>query len=327
MSIAHSIHDDYHSDPDDALDLGRSQAVEPVYQFVTHVAVSDVPVLLCGEPGTGKAAVAEAIHRASPRAQKPFIRVTWECLSERFVERELFGADENYTPGPGRIAEAAGGTVYLEEIDDLAWNTQAKLLRVVLGLDPNTPHQHTRHDVRIVAACSTVLPERVEQRLFRKDLYDEFRAFSLTIPPLRERRPDVAHLAHRYLHRHAEESKRPVQRFSSAALHAMMTYDWPGNLGELDRCVHRAVLLSDGDTIEVAQLPSALHPQETAISEDSNGLQETLQHVERSLIEEALRCARGSQRKAAEQLGITERLMGLRVKRHEIDPRAFQTKS
>jgi Nif-specific regulatory protein len=306
--------------------------MEGIYQFIDRVAGSDAPVLLVGERGTKKPVVARAIHEAGARSGNPFVTVSWAEVTETYVETELFGAGQTLASmmlasKKGRFEEAIGGTAFLEEVSDFSTATQAKLLRFLRdGAFQRLGTQTVvEADVRIIAATCADLRHLVEAGRFLSDLLDELDVVSIRIPPLRERKSDIVHLAQHYLHRYARTEQKSIRRISLNAISQLVTYGWPGNLVELEHCMQRAALLCDGDAVDVEHLPPTVQSAAVDTTADSDNLQETLDHVEKALIIDALRLTNGNQSKAAALLGVTERLMGLRVKKHGLDPRAFRT--
>ena len=317
--------------------VGASAAMRGVFSELIQVAGSSATVLLRGESGTGKELVAAAIHAYSPRADKPLIRLNCAALPEGLVESELFGHERGAFTGAtgmrkGRFEMADGGTLFLDEVGDLSPLTQAKLLRVLQEREFERlgSTETRRTDVRLIAATNRNLEAMTAQGQFRQDLYYRLSVFPIMLPPLRERRPDIMPLAIHFAEKYGEKNKRPIPRISAEATALLTTYSWPGNVRELENVMERAVLLcGPSGVIDAAHLPSALQraDAETAPKTEHGGsLDSALAELERRLITEALTEAGGVMGKAAEQLGITERIMGLRMKKHRLDFRDFRGK-
>ncbi len=312
--------------------IGNSKAMQEVYQLVAQVSPSDTTVLLRGESGTGKELVAHAIHYASRRAAKPIIKVNCAALPEGVIESELFGHEKGAFTGAvaarkGRFELAQGGTLFLDEIGDLSAAMQIKLLRVLQEKEFERVGGTAtiRADVRLIAATNRNLEELIEKERFRQDLYYRLNVFPIHIPPLRERRTDILQLADYFAERYSQQNHKNVRRISTPAIDMLMAYHWPGNVRELENCVERAVLLSDDDVIHGHHLPPTLQTAEASGTVPRGTLRATLERVERELLVEALKSSRGNMAAAAVSLGITERIMGLRVHRYGIEARRFRS--
>ena len=309
--------------------IGNSSSMEQVYALVAHVAAGHGAVLLRGERGTGTEDLARSIHRMSNRASQPFVRVTWAEITEAFVESDLFGRviePSGSRLRRGKFEKAEGGTLFIEEVGDFSTAMQGKLMRCIRerayvrpGGDTLTPA-----DVRIVAATAQNLHRLIEEGRFLKDFYHELSTFTIRIPPLRERKGDILLLAQHFIRKHAASADKPVQRLSSKAASLLLEYAWPGNVSELEHCIEHAVLLCTNGTIDTPQLPPGMIRMETNAPECEDSLPATLESIERTLIVDALRASNGNRSKAAQLLGITERLMGLRVRKYELEPRTYR---
>jgi Nif-specific regulatory protein len=311
--------------------IGNSKAMQEVYQLISQVSGSDTTVLLRGESGTGKELVAHAIHYASPRALKPLIRVNCAALPESVIESELFGHEKGAFTGAvsarkGRFELAHGGTLFLDEIGDLSPAVQIKLLRVLQEKEfERVGGMSTiKTDVRLIAATNRDLERLIEKELFRQDLYYRLNVFPIHIPPLRERRTDILLLADWFAEKYSRQSHKDVRRISTPAIDMLMAYHWPGNVRELENCVERGVLLSDDGVIHGHHLPPTLQTAEASGTAPSGGLRAALERVEKELIMESLKSARGNMAVAARTLGITERIMGLRVRKYRVQARRFR---
>ncbi len=306
--------------------IGNSKAMVTVYQQIERVAKSDTTVLIRGESGVGKELVAQAIHYNSSRASKPFVKVNCAALAQNLLESELFGHEKGSFTGAlhqrkGRFELAHGGTIFLDEIGDFPLATQVMLLRVlqereferVGGVDP------IKVDVRVISATNQNLEELCQSGGFRDDLYYRLNVFPIFVPALRERRTDISLLADFFAERYATGNHKTIARISTPAIDMLMSYHWPGNVRELENCIERAVLVTDDDVIHGHHLPPTLQTGDaTGTYNRADTLQATLDNVERELIVEALKANDGNMSKAARDLGVTERIMGLRVKKHRI---------
>ena len=311
---------------------GNSKAMLAVFDLIAQVCSSDTTVLIRGESGTGKELVAQAIHYNSPRTNRPFVKVNCAALSESVIESELFGHEKGaFTSAiaqrKGRFELASGGSIFLDEIGDLSPMTQIKLLRVLQEREFERVGgtETLRADVRVITATNRDLESLISSERFREDLYYRLNVFPIHVPPLRERRTDIPLLADHFVDRYGHQGGRNVRRISTPAIDMLMAYHWPGNVRELENCIERAVLLSDDDVIHGHHLPPTLQTAEASGTEFSGRLEATLANVEKELLQDALKSARGNQAKAADALGVTERIMGLRVKKYGIDPRRFRT--
>ena len=314
--------------------IGNSKAMQSVYQLIAQVSTSDTTVLLRGESGTGKELVAHAIHYASRRSSKPFVKVNCAALPEGVIESELFGHEKGAFTGAvaarkGRFELAHGGTLFLDEIGDLSPALQIKLLRVLQEREFERVGGTAtiKADVRLIAATNRDLEKLIEREQFRQDLYYRLNVFPIHIPPLRERKTDILLLADYFAERYSKQNHKNVRRISTPAIDMLMAYHWPGNVRELENCIERAVLISDDDVIHGHHLPPTLQTAEASGTVPRGTLAATLESVERELILEALKSSRGNMAAAAASLGVTERIMGLRVRRFQIDPRRFKSPS
>ncbi|MFH1731020.1 MAG: sigma 54-interacting transcriptional regulator [Planctomycetota bacterium] len=311
--------------------IGNSAEMQAVYDLIARATRSDATVLIRGESGVGKELVAHAVHYNSPRANKPFIKVSCAALPETILESELFGHEKGAFTGAvqqrrGRFELAHGGTIFLDEIGDLSATTQVKLLRVLQEREFERVGGMTsiKTDVRIIAATNHDLEKLIEKEIFRRDLYYRLNVFPIHIPALRERRTDILLLADHFVEKYSKANGKNIRRISTPAIDMMMRYHWPGNVRELENCIERAVLLSDDDVIHGHHMPPTLQTAEASGTAHDGTLEESLDNLERELIMDALKSSRGNCAKAARALGITERLMGLRIRKHGIQPGRFR---
>ena len=312
--------------------VGNSKPMLALYDLIAQVSRSDATVLIRGESGTGKELVASAIHYNSLRASKPFIKVNCGALPESVIESELFGHEKGAFTGAiatrkGRFELANGGTIFLDEVGDLSAMTQIKLLRVLQEREFERVGgaATVKTNVRVMAATNRELEKLIEERKFREDLYYRLNVFPIHVPPLRDRKTDIPLLADHFVERYNRAEHKSVRRISTPAIDMLMSYHWPGNVRELENCIARAVLLSTDDVIHGHHLPPTLQTAEASGTQHVGTLEATLRSVERELIQDALKASRGNKAKAARSLGLTERVMGLRVKEFSIDPRRFRT--
>ncbi|GAB1409360.1 sigma-54-dependent Fis family transcriptional regulator [Desulfovibrionales bacterium] len=323
--------------------VGSSPAFRQVMLEVARVSSSGATVLLRGESGTGKELVANTIHANSPRAGKPFIKINCAALPENLVESELFGHERGAFTGAvgvrkGRFEMAHGGTLFLDEIGDMPLATQAKLLRVLQEREFERVGGETtlQVDVRLLAATNQDLEAMVKSGTFREDLYYRISVFPIMLPPLRERQEDIMTLAIRFVEKMSERHGRKGIRIPAEAADVLMSYSWPGNIRELENVIERAVLLCEnGGEIGAAQLSAWLHTSPSVVPDGQMhtwvpskavSLHDALHAVEKRMIEESLKCAGGNMAKAAACLGISERIMGLRMKKYDLKYRLFRKK-
>ncbi|MCB9653702.1 MAG: sigma 54-interacting transcriptional regulator [Deltaproteobacteria bacterium] len=311
--------------------IGSSKAMKPVFQMIQTVSRSDATVLVRGESGVGKELVAEGIHESSRRAGHPLIKVNCAALPQTILESELFGHEKGAFTGAierrrGRFELAHGGTIFLDEIGDFSPTTQVTLLRILQNKEFQRVggSETIKTDVRIIAATNRDLEKLIEDGLFRQDLYYRLNVFPIHVPPLRERRADVLLLADAFVEKFSRANEKDVRRISSRAIDMLMAYHWPGNVRELENCIERAVLLADDHVIHAHNLPPSLQTAEATGTGSQGSLDATLDAIERDLIDDALKTARGNMAKAARSLGLTERKMGLRVQKHNIDARRYR---
>jgi DNA-binding NtrC family response regulator len=242
--------------------VSRSEEMGRVIRLGDRAARSSIPVLIEGESGVGKELVARAIQGASDRKGKPFVTVNCGALPANLVESILFGHEKGAFTGAtdkhsGKFLEANGGTLFLDEIGELPLETQVKLLRALQEgeIDPVGSKRPVRIDIRLISATNQNLIDLVKRGLFREDLFYRLNVFPINIPPLRVRREDIADLARRFIARFAAEEGRNVRGISPEALSLLTTYDWPGNVRQLENAVFRAVVLADGDELTVSEFP------------------------------------------------------------------------
>ncbi len=312
--------------------VARAKSMKPVTQMIETVADSDATVLIRGESGTGKELVADAIHHLSRRREQPFVKVNCAALAEGVLESELFGHEAGAFTGAlqrrkGRFELADGGTIFLDEIGEFSPSIQVTLLRILQeqAFERVGGTQTLRTDVRVIAATNRDLEAAMVAEKFRHDLYYRLNVFPIHVPPLRERRTDILLLANTFVERCSKVMNKDVRRISSEAIDLLMAYHWPGNVRELENCIERAVLLTRDGVIHAHHLPPTLQTPESSGTSPKGTLQSAVEAVERELIVDALKDARGNMAEAARRLGVSERQMGLRVKKYRLAPKRFRT--
>jgi len=310
--------------------LGNSNAMREVYRAIHQVASSDTTVLVRGESGTGKELVAHAIHYSSPRAHGPFVKVNCAALSETLVESELFGHEKGaFTDAVekrrGRIEQAEGGTLLLDEIGDFSLTTQIRLLRVLQEREyERVGSSETRKaNVRIIAATNSDLEQAVADGRFRRDLYYRVNIFPIFLPPLRDRKDDLLLLADHFVERYSQAMGKDVRRISTPAIDMMIAYHWPGNVRELENCIERAVLLSTDGVIHGHHLPPTLQTSDASDTIGEGALADRVALFERDIIVDALKRTDGNMAAAARELKTTPRVLRYRVKQLGIEPRHY----
>ncbi len=310
--------------------LGNSNAMREVYRAIQQVAPTDTTVLIRGESGTGKELVAHAIHYSSPRANGPFVKVNCAALNESLLESELFGHEKGaFTDAVatrvGRIEEAQGGTLLLDEIGDFSLATQVKLLRVLQEREyQRVGSSVTRKaDVRIITATNADLELAVERGRFRQDLYYRVNVFSIFLPPLRERKDDLLLLADHFVEQYARAMGKDVRRISTPAINMMVAYHWPGNVRELENCIERAVLLSSDGVIHGHHLPPTLQTSDASNTIGEGSLTDRVALFERDIIIDALKRTYGNMAAAARDLRTTPRILRYRAAQLNIDPKGY----
>ncbi|MFP4642768.1 MAG: nif-specific transcriptional activator NifA [Spirochaetales bacterium] len=311
--------------------IGNSSSMQTVFDMIAQVSRSEATVLIRGESGTGKELVANAIHFNSRRADKPFVKVNCAALPETVIESELFGHEKGAFTGAistrkGRFEAAAGGTIFLDEIGDLSATTQVKLLRVLQEKEFERVggNQTIRTNVRVIAATNKNLEELIADGQFREDLYYRLDVFPIRVPPLRERKSDILQLADYFVEKYSKENHVTIRRIATPAIDLLTAYHWPGNVRELENCIERAVLLSTDEVIHSHHLPPSLQSAESTDTSLHSSLEEAVNKLERDLILDALKSTRGNMARAARLLHVTERVMGLRVQKHGIDPKNYR---
>jgi len=305
----------------------KSSAMDEVVNLSGRVAHSGATVLLQGESGTGKELLARLIHALSPRSERPMIIVNCASLAENLLESELFGHEKGAFTGAfrkriGRFEEADGGTLFLDEIGELSPSIQVKLLRFLQEREFQRVggNQTIRSDVRIISATNRNLEGRVKEGTFREDLFYRLNVVTITVPPLRTRKEDVPPLIDHFLRRVAIKNGKEARGITPQAMDLLLKYDYPGNVRELENIIERAVVITRESVISSRDLPFAGEPSRSG----QNGLitagtlKESVEALERRLIQKAMEESSNHQTKAANLLGISERMLRYKLKKYEL---------
>ena len=310
--------------------IGNSKSMQRIYELVSKVAGVFTTVLVRGESGTGKELVARAIHRLSPRAGKAFMAFSPSALPETLLEDELFGHEKGAFTGAtaarrGRFEEAQGGTVFLDEIGDLALSLQTKLLRVLqertlerLGSSNPVPV-----DIRLICATNRDLETMVREGTFRQDLYFRISVFRIDLPPLRERRTDIPLLGEYFCRQFANIHKKSIRGLSPGFVSTLASYAWPGNVRELQNVIERSLILADGVQLAVEDLPPELKPFAVSSDIPKGSFHEAVDTFRRELILAALRAHSGNRLRAAKELRISRSYLHRLLKKLDITEEAI----
>jgi DNA-binding NtrC family response regulator len=300
-----------------------SPSMRALARLVARVAPKDVTVLITGESGTGKERVADALVRASPRAEKPFVRFNCAALSPELAEAELFGHARGAFTGavrarPGLFGEADGGTILLDEVGELAPDAQAKLLRVLQDgeVRPVGEERSRLVDVRVLAATHRDLEALVKSGGFRQDLFYRLNVIRLHVPPLRDRPEDLVLLARHLLDRFAQRFGLPALRVPESLMDRLRAHRWPGNVRELENALESLVALSPPDGLDLSLLPFGREAETPTPEVGPLGLKARVEAYERGLVVEALRAASGNRSEAARQLGISRVTLHDKLKKY-----------
>jgi DNA-binding NtrC family response regulator len=304
--------------------VARSEAMREALRLAGRVATTDANVLVTGESGAGKDALALFVHAMSPRAMGPFVKIDCASLPSELLEAELFGYERGAFTGataakPGRLEAAHKGTLVLDEIAHLSWEAQAKLLRVIerREFERLGGRRTVRVDARLLALTNVDLDDAVRRRAFREDLFYRLNVVPVRVPPLRERREDVGPLAEKFLAAYAAKHGRPARRFDASALSALSAYDFPGNVRELANVIERAVILAEGLEVGTKELPESLL---TAASfRTRRARRHTLAELEAEYIREVLADSHGNKSEAARTLGISRKNLYEKLAKQKAD--------
>ncbi len=310
--------------------IGNSLPMQQVFSRMEKIAGTDSTILILGESGTGKELVAKAIHFNGSRREKPFIAINCGAIPAELLESELFGHVRGSFTGaiadkPGKFEIANHGTIFLDEIGTMPMHLQMKLLRVLQEQEVERvgASRKIKLNVRVISATNSNLEEEVKQGRFREDLYYRLNVIPITLPPLRERREDIALLALHFLQKICREMNRPLMSISPAAMHALEAYDWPGNVREMENVIERTVALGEGEIIEPQDLPADIGGGEDPdasvpcprLTAEGLDLAKTIEQIERGIIRQALELSGGVKARAAAILGLNRTTLVEKIKR------------
>lgn len=311
--------------------VGTSGPMRHLFEQVAQVAHTNTTVLIRGESGTGKELIAHAIHYNSPRAKKPFIKVSCAALPENLIESELFGYEKGaftdaHTLKKGRFELADGGTLFLDEIGEMNVTTQAKLLRVLQEkeFDRLGGTNSIRTNVRLITGTNRDLEKAMAEGKFRDDLYYRLNVFAIFVPPLRDRKADLLLIAEHFLQKYSKEHKKDIRRISTPAIDMLTAYHWPGNVRELENVVERAVLVCESKVLHGHHLPPTLQTPQASGTVNTLSLADSIAGYERDLILDALKTTRGNRTRAASLLRTTGRVINYKIRKYKIDVKRFR---
>ncbi len=306
--------------------IGTSPALKKILELVEQVAPSRSTILLTGETGTGKEVIAAAIHQASPRADKPFVKINCGAIPENLLEAELFGYERGAFTGamkqkPGKVELADKGTLLLDEIGDLAPTMQVKLLRFLQSgeFERLGGNAALKTDVRIIAATNRDLQEQVEKNLFREDLYYRLNVITINLPPLRERPADIKHLAFYFMQKYCEINNKAIEKIDEEVLSQMMTYPWRGNVRELENMMERAVVLARSSELKMSHFPTLMAGMQGLDLALGPMVGNSLAEIEKMAIEQTLRYCNHDKQKAAMTLQIGLATLYRKLKEYRIE--------
>ncbi len=307
------------------METGVSKAMEKVLDMVKRVSLSDSTVLITGESGTGKELIAREIHKLSPRKSAPFVVVDCGALVETLFESELFGHIKGSFTGAhqtkhGRFEVAHGGTIFLDEVSNISLNIQAKLLRVIQEREVTRvgSTNSIQVDVRIIAATNEDLTACVQKGTFREDLYYRLSVVPIHIPPLKERKEDIPFLADHFLEKYKKRSKKSIKSISSEVKKALLEYDWPGNIRELENTIERAIVLTRGEEIGLKDLIYHGIGRNSSFMGSFNGEFKPLEDIEKEYIALVLKAQNGNRSRTAEILSIDRKTLLAKIKKFNI---------
>jgi len=311
--------------------IGQSPAMINLLETVAQVAASEATVLINGESGTGKELIAGAIHFNSPRKDGPFVKINCAAITETLLESELFGHEKGAFTGAGkrkdgRFVQAHKGSLFLDEVSEMALAMQVKLLRVLQEREVTRVGGDgaVKVDVRVIGATNRNLMNMIKEGSFREDLFYRLNVISLDIPPLRKRRDDIVLLAQHFLQDFATKNRKQIKGFTPKAIDHLIRYDWPGNVRELMNAVERAVVLVktehiDDEDLAIIQTPLGQTAESTPVLEDIND-NVTLEDMERTAVIKTLKTSDGNKSEAARRLGITRKTLHKKLKKYGIMP-------
>ena len=294
--------------------IGRSDKMVKIFELIHHIAPYDSSVLIIGESGTGKELIANSIHYNSPRASKPFIKVSCASLSEGIIESELFGHEKGAFTGAiasrkGRFEIAHQGTLFLDEVEDIPLSTQIKLLRVLQEgeFERVGGNKTIQVNIRIIAASNRDLQEAVKNGTFREDLYYRLNVVNIKLPPLRERKEDIPFLANFFIEKFNQKYNMKVKGVSQRAMNLLMDYTWSGNVRELENAIESALVINSPEVLDIPHLPQEMRDFKEKPEVILFKIGTPLEEMEREMLIQTLKATKGNKRKAAKLLGINVR--------------------
>ncbi len=309
--------------------IGNSSQMRQVYDQVSQVSRSNVTVLLRGESGTGKEMIANAIHYNSLRSKRSLVKINCSAVPPAMLEAELFGYEKGAIDGAaqrkkGLVETADGGTLFIDEIDDLTIEAQRKLTQVLenQSFERLGGSETLRANIRLIAATAKDLEATVAE--FDRNLFAAMSSFTIFLPPLRERKSDILLLADHFLEKYSNEHDKAILRISTPAIDMLTAYHFPGNVRELENVIERAVIACDSNVIHGHHLPPTLQTAEISDTVTRLTLASAVEAFESDLIQDALKSSRGNVARAAKMLDSTERILGYKIKKYDIDPRRFK---
>jgi len=304
--------------------VGASPAICGVFEKISKVAATEMPVLLTGETGTGKELTAQAIHARSVRKRGPFVPINCAAIPETLLESELFGHERGAFTGAvqqkkGKLEAAGGGTLFLDEVGDLLPSLQVKLLRFLQeGTFERVGGQEILHvDTRVIAATNVDLKEAIDRNRFREDLYYRLGVLHIHLPPLRERGEDALLMAMVFLQQAATTTHKVIRGFSAQAIDALRMHSWPGNVRELSNRVRRAVVMSEGE--EITRQDLDLHGEDLQVTDSLDSLRAAQQRIETELLIKALTLHRGNMSRIARDLKVSRSTLYRKLKQYGLE--------
>ena len=296
--------------------FGSSPALESVLSLAKRAAKTDASILLLGESGVGKEVFANFIHKNSPRASKPFVAINMAAIPENLIESELFGFvkgafTDAHTDKAGQFELANGGTIFLDEIGEMPYHLQAKLLRALQEREVRRlgSEKSVKINVRVISATNANLQEKIKNGEFREDLYYRLNTIPLNIPPLRERKEEILQIAGKILQQNCQKYGFEPKEFSAEAKEQLQSYEWPGNIRELISVVERAVILSEGNIIT---------PEDLFLESRGMKKKSSIEDMEKELIAEVLSANAGDLEKSAKTLGMSKTMLGKKIKQYNL---------
>lgn len=313
--------------------IGNCFKLREVFKQIEQVAKTQATVLIRGDSGVGKELIADAIHYKSDRASKPFIKVNCAALPETLIESELFGHEKGAFTGAfevkkGRFELADGGSIFIDEIGELSPHLQIKLLRVLQEkqFERLGGTKTINCNVRIITATNRNLENAIIEEKFREDLYYRLNVFPIYMPSLRERLSDIPLLVDHFIQKTNKKNDTSIIRIASSAIDALMIYNWPGNIRELENCIERAAIISTDQVIRIENLPPTLQTAQSSSTFSKGSLQIIVEKVEKQLIIDCLTLRKGNIVQTAKELGISNRKLGLRIEKYSINVGKYKVK-